>query len=467
MENITYNVRIYKMEVYNGKKVTTYTVRWKVGPEQWKEPFRKRPQAISFESELRAAANKGEAFDVTTGRPVAWGRAAADMSWYDFCVSYVDMKWKGASGKHRANTAWALVTVMPAMLASEKGKPADKKIRTALRRWAFNTKNRADCPDDAAQVLKWLARNTKPVSALADPKVMRAVLDRAATLLDGSLAAPSTVQRNRAILHNACEYAVELNTLARNPVKAIKWKAPKASPEVDRRSVVNHGQARRLLQAVREQQPSGPRLAAFFAVLYYAGLRPEEAVNLRRENITLPRLVWDDQTESWQEPADGWGELQFCTASPEVGAEWTDDGARREVRRLKGRGEGEWRRVPVAPPLTRILRRHLETIGAGPGGRVFCGVRGGELATVTYRRVWDRARLSALSDAEYASPLAKRPYDLRHACVSTWLNGGVPATQVAEWAGHSVEVLLRVYAKCIEGQDEAAKRRIEAALRVE
>ncbi|CNF02283.1 Uncharacterised protein [Mycobacterium tuberculosis] len=217
MENITYNVRIYKMEVYNGKKVTTYTVRWKTGSEQWKEPFRKRPQAISFESELRAAANKGEAFDVTTGRPVAWGRAAADMSWYDFCVSYVDMKWKGASGKHRANTAWALVTVMPAMLACEKGKPADKKIRTALRRWAFNTKNRADCPDDAAQVLKWLARNTKPVSALADPKVMRAVLDRAATLLDGSLAAPSTVQRNRAILHNACEYAVELNTLRAIP----------------------------------------------------------------------------------------------------------------------------------------------------------------------------------------------------------------------------------------------------------
>ena len=40
---------------------------------------------------------------------------------------------------------------------------------------------------------------------------------------------------------------------------------------------------------------------------------------------------------------------------------------------------------------------------------------------------------------------------LRHAAVSTWLNGGVPPTQVAEWAGHSVAVLLRVYAKCIAG----------------
>jgi hypothetical protein len=36
---------------------------------------------------------------------------------------------------------------------------------------------------------------------------------------------------------------------------------------------------------------------------------------------------------------------------------------------------------------------------------------------------------------------------------------------VAEWAGHSVEVLLRVYAKCITGQQDEAKRRIEAATR--
>ena len=41
---------------------------------------------------------------------------------------------------------------------------------------------------------------------------------------------------------------------------------------------------------------------------------------------------------------------------------------------------------------------------------------------------------------------------------------GVPPAQVAEWAGHSVAVLLKVYAKCIDGQDQIAKRRIEDAL---
>ena len=58
------------------------------------------------------------------------------------------------------------------------------------------------------------------------------------------------------------------------------------------------------------------------------------------------------------------------------------------------------------------------------------------------------ARTLALTPAQVASPLAGRPYDLRHAGVSLWLSAGVPAPRVAERAGHSVEVLLRIYAKC-------------------
>jgi len=62
------------------------------------------------------------------------------------------------------------------------------------------------------------------------------------------------------------------------------------------------------------------------------------------------------------------------------------------------------------------------------------------------------------------SPLAGRPYDLRHAAVSLWLNGGVPAPEVAERAGHSVDVLLKVYAKCVDGQGATVNARIEEAL---
>jgi hypothetical protein len=60
--------------------------------------------------------------------------------------------------------------------------------------------------------------------------------------------------------------------------------------------------------------------------------------------------------------------------------------------------------------------------------------------------------------------LAGTPYDLRHAAVSTWLNGGVLPAEVAQWAGHSVEVLLKIYAKCLDGCTELLRQRVQKAL---
>ena len=90
------------------------------------------------------------------------------------------------------------------------------------------------------------------------------------------------------LLSNAMDYAVELELLDTNPIKAIKWLRPPTTSttrEVDRRSVVNHRQARALLEAVKSQEPSGPRLVAFFALMYYSALRPEEVVNVDRDDV--------------------------------------------------------------------------------------------------------------------------------------------------------------------------------------
>ena len=453
----TYDARVYRTEVYKGSEVTTYKVRWKVGGRLWKEGFRTAAQADSFRSALLTAARRGEAFRLTTGRPTAWEREKAATSWYEFACAYVDMKWKHASAKYRKDIARALTAATPAMLPEVRGRPDDANIRRALVRWGFNTKQRSEPPDDVAEVLVWVACNSAPLPTLAEAANARRMLSQATGRLDGKNAAASTARRHRVILANAMDYAVELRLLETNPIRVLKWTAPKVSSQVDRRSVVNPRQARALLEAVRAQQPSGPRLVTFFAVMYYAGLRPEEAIYLSRDNVILPP----------HGRGDDWGELHVRGATPDAGSEWTDDGSPRERRQLKHRAAGDSRIVPTHPELTGLLREHLDKFGTGPDGRLFGGVRGGELPTITYRRAWIKARQTALSAAEQASPLARRPYDLRHACLSTWLNGGVYPTQVAEWAGHSVDVLLRIYAKCVVGQDELAKRRISEALRQE
>lgn len=77
-----------------------------------------------------------------------------------------------------------------------------------------------------------------------------------------------------------------------------------------------------------------------------------------------------------------------------------------------------------------------------------------------YGRVWESARDETFTPVVYASQLGKRPYDLRHACVSGWLAAGVEPTRVAYWAGHSVAVLMKVYAKFIDGGQAIALQRV-------
>ncbi|POM25236.1 uroporphyrinogen-III synthase [Actinomadura rubteroloni] len=90
--------------------------------------------------------------------------------------------------------------------------------------------------------------------------------------------------------------------------------------------------------------------------------------------------------------------------------------------------------------------------------------RGSVYQPSTLWQVLDKARPKALAAAQVKSPLARKPYDFRHAGVSWRLNAGVPAVYVAEWAGHSVEVLQRTYAHCLDGDDGHWFARMDAAL---
>jgi integrase len=75
-----------------------------------------------------------------------------------------------------------------------------------------------------------------------------------------------------------------------------------------------------------------------------------------------------------------------------------------------------------------MLCQHLGDHGTTPDGRLFRGARGGILSESVYGRVWHAARQAALGPDLAATGLARRPYDLRHAALSLWLNAsGTPA----------------------------------------
>jgi integrase len=466
----TYDVRIWTIREHKGKDRktgrprSTYRVRWQLAGKEFGESFQTRALAESFRSKLVVAQREGVAFDEATGLPEPMARELNSRTWYEHAVAYVDMKWPRASAKHRKGIAEALAGVTPALLASDRGAPADKDIRRALYTWTFN-KTRRDAgppPERVAPAIRWLEANTVKLSALADPALVRKALDTLATRQDGKAAAATTVARKRAVFFGALRYGVELGHFDTHPMDRVSWITPKTNEEIDGQVVANPRQARALLAAVRK---IAPELEAFFGSMYYAALRPEEALHLREDEYEAPKRK------------GGWGWLHLTGATVAVGNDWSDGEGAIEHRALKHRGKNATRDVPAAPALCALIERHIKEYRSGPSRRLFVTRRGpggryvptaGQpIPNNAYAKVWRDARAKALTPAQQRSPLARRPYDLRHAAVSLWLNAGVHAPQVAAWAGHSVHVLMKVYAKCIDGQEYAAKRRIEAALAID
>jgi len=189
------------------------------------------------------------------------------------------MKWPHLAPHSRASLADALATVTPALTGPGAGRPPARTLHAALYGRAFNSQRRDGPVDPAeARALGWLAQASLPLRKLSDPQVIRAALDALTVRLDGNRAAAATVARKRAVFHDTLVYAVEQGMLPANPLGQVRWTAPIAATAVNPQAVPSPAQVRVILAEVSRLRPE---LTAFFGCLYYAALRPEEAVALR------------------------------------------------------------------------------------------------------------------------------------------------------------------------------------------
>lgn len=453
------NVRFRKTAYREGRK-SPYQVRWAVGRKPFTQSFLTSALAEHFRNNLMSAARNGESFSDENGlppemQPKSEQPEEAPVTWLAFARRYADMMWPESAANSRRNTASSLARITLMLLTDELGMPPRKELRTALRRWALRpAKVCGEVPAEARELLDWVAARSRPMSDLQDLDLLRRVLHQLGQKLNGERARPNSVQRHRAVLHHLLAYAVECQVLTENPMGRLTTRAPVITRAIDPRVVVNPRQARDLLIAVTYvgewEHHRGRLLMPFFACLYFGALRPEEAVRLRRADCALPK--------------EGPGTLWLSGSAPRAGRAWTDSGEKHDDRGLKHRAPDETRDVPVSPELVRILQRYLEDFGTAEDGRLFRSPSGEILDSTRYLDVWHKARQLALPPHLAATPLARRPYDLRHAALSTWLNAGVSPAEVARRAGNSVPVLLQTYARCIHGEQAEATRRIIASL---
>jgi integrase len=262
--------------------------------------------------------------------------------------------------------------------------------------------------------------------------------------LNGRRLAPSTAGRFRKDAKACIRWAVELEQIPtdpwpRQPKGRNRRKANRLAQAVDIRRLPGPERMAQVIAALPTQvQPyAGRTWEVMSAVGYYAGLRPSEVLYLRRQDVHLPEPDPDDPDTV------GWGWLEV---------EQADDGEDNAADPKTGR-----RVVPIPPHLVVVLQAFLEERPGPPETLLFRTKKGTRPSLDNWRRALRRACRAAGID-----PLS--PYDLRHACATTWIQAGVPLGEAARRLGHSVQTLVARYIQALTGDETIANHRVEAAL---
>ncbi|WP_086666390.1 tyrosine-type recombinase/integrase [Lentzea kentuckyensis] len=450
----TFNVRFWAIQ-HKKTRRRPYGVRWITEGQEHSEWFMLKAQADNRRSNLMQAARKGEPFDIATGLPESEYRERNAKSLLALVQAYIDHHWQNSAPNTRRRHVDTMAVAVAAYVLPDKSAPDERVLRRVLTCCLLPTNRRdRELPPEEDKAARWIEQASRPARDLADKIEAEKLLQALSRNLGGRTAASWTTRTRRGVLHHVLNFGVDAGALDVNPIPRTKVAIERGNSEVDPRVVLNPRQARQVLAALTYAGTITGQydyLHAFFATMYYGALRPAEVNRLREQDCKL--------SES------GWGELLLEKSASRANARYTDSGETWEVRNLKRRAQGSIRRVPIPPALVQLLRWHIERFGVTEDGRLFRGtISGGPINATVYTDAWDRARKLGLSPEQYDSPLGEDPYDLRHAAVSTWLAAGVPAAEVAERAGHTVEVLLKVYARVLDGQLGTSNNKIDGTL---
>jgi hypothetical protein len=175
-DDASYDVRVWAIRVYKGKRDTTYIVTWLVAGTRHQRTFSTRKLAESFRAGLITAARGGVQFFASDGLPAPMRTEGGSRTWYAHACAFMDMKWAHASPTHRRGMAEALIWVTTAMVTNARDAPDEQVLRKALLHWSFNSTARGlqpieetDVPGDFGPELAWIAKRSLPIRSLRPP----------------------------------------------------------------------------------------------------------------------------------------------------------------------------------------------------------------------------------------------------------------------------------------------------------
>lgn len=418
-----------------------YYVKWRVDGRDRTRSFKTRVEADRFRSGLLNAVQDGQRFDTASGEPTTWLEHSGAPTWWGWSQDWLALKWPQWSGHSRRSAVETLALLTPLLVRD--GAP---KQPSGLADWLRQTGYRPGSPPEGAPAA-WLDRWSIALHEI-EPPLIESVLAAACSKSDGGATVPAVSRRRRGTFGAVLRAAVRRGLLTTNPMDRVEWRAPVGTTAIDVATVPAPSDILAIVDQVAALPSSGARYAALFATVGIAGMRPSEAIGLQVHDLELP--------------ARGWGLASLRGAVTSPGTRYTGDGIVTEAKGLKHRAADATREVPLSPVLVRLLRAHLARFEP-VDGRVFSNAQGRPPTSTNYGPVWLRARAQLWPKGH---PLASATvYDLRHAAATMMLRAAVPPAEVARRLGHSVDVLMRVYAGVFDDERERSNQLIDRALR--
>jgi site-specific recombinase XerD len=263
-----------------------------------------------------------------------------------------------------------------------------------MRRVAFSERTRHAYGADARRFAHWAAEEGLEIDRVG-VRELRRYLSRVSA--QGS--SPATSARALASLRALYRSRRERGHIAQNPAELLS--TPKRASHLPR--VLRSGEVGALLDSIPADGPLALRDRALFELAYACGLRAEELVTLRLQNIDY----------------DG------------------------ERLRVEGKGS-KTRFVPVGEPAMRALRDYLgrarPALSVEQVDVVFLSKSGRPLHTSDVRRRLRRwATRAGIADLY--------PHALRHSFATHLLDGGADLRSIQELLGHSSIATTQVYTR--------------------
>jgi integrase len=438
-----------------------WVVRYQVDGKRHERYFALKEQAQYHQSGVVEAIRNGERFDPTTGDPVAWAQSKETCA--AWAARWFRLEYGTSPHRTQQSIVEALEYALPRLVSPRAPSPpryplaGDRKkdeptrcVREYVRNFLCNPDAGEPSDDLACQAQQWLTRWSLPLIDVDKVTAKRIHGELQLNLVDGRPSSAWATKRRRFTIGALFASALELNLIPQSPWPSArarkKQRAAERVPEQHRPELMmTSEQFGRVLVNVPSHQPNSPRYVTFYAIMYLAGLRPHEVHPLNDQHLVLPE--------------QGWGTIMVRLGRRAASKRWQPDGPI-DVEQTKTGS----RDVPIPPQLVALLRAHVEEWGTGALFRSAprSGSDGGVLTQSNVNRVWTRAKRATFDEGD---PLLKsRVYDLRHANASNLLAAGMPLAETARRLGHSIETLVRIYAKSFPADIAAADERLKERL---